>query len=103
MNAIVRQLEGAGNLRDIPLWRQRVPLDELYEFTEQEKDLLLDLDDAGGKQTTRRPDQRFSDLGQGSGRAKGAISLSSQHDRWTVRLTPRGKALVDKWRSEGEG
>jgi hypothetical protein len=95
---VVNKLENLGNLKgqDVWNWRYRTPLDDLYEFTASENDLLLDLYDAGGKQSTRRPDSRFDRLGGGSGIAKGAVSLSAQHDKWHVNLTDRGREYIER-------
>jgi hypothetical protein len=89
----------AGGLRgrDLYGWRYDLPLDVLYSFSETEKALLLDLHDRGGKQSTRKIDERFDTLGCGGGVAKGAVLLSASGDRWHIHLTDRGKELVSKW------
>lgn len=100
--SIVRQLETDGDLRrmgDHGDWRQRVPLIDLYDFSEKERALLLDLADAGGVQITRKHDDRFTALGCGQ-RGKCAVMESAQQ-RWKVELTERGKALVEAIKQEG--
>lgn len=91
--AIVAQLERDGDLRATSMWRQRVPLIDLYDFSEAERDLLLDLDEAGGIQITRRSDGRFRSLGCGQS-GKCAV-IESYQTRHKVELTERGKALVE--------
>jgi hypothetical protein len=86
-----------GGLRDIYGWRYKVPLDQLYDFTEKEKALLLDLHDRGGKQSTRKMDERFDTLGCGNGIAKGAVMLSACGGRWHVEMTDRAHELVARW------
>jgi hypothetical protein len=83
-----------GGLRDLPMWRYRIPLHLLYDFSDRELGLLRDLRDAGGKQATRDMDKRFNTLGSGSGIAKGAVSLSHNDGRWRVELSDRGRALL---------
>lgn len=95
---IVRQLEIDGDLRGQTYWRQRVPLHDLYSFSEYERALLLDLADAGGVQITRRHDSRFDGLGCGNG-GKCAVSESAS-ERWRVVLTERGEALVKSLKEE---
>lgn len=100
--SVVRQLERDGGLSPMSMWRQHVPLIDLYDFSKIERDLLLDLADAGGVQITRRPADRYRSLGCGSS-GKAAVMLSSQHDRWTLKLTKRGEALVEAIRAEAKG
>lgn len=96
---IVRQLETDGGLRALGHdWRQRVPLIDLYSFSEKERDLLLDLADAGGVQITRQHDRRYGGLGSGQA-GKGAV-LESAQGRWKVELSDRGEALVAAFRAE---
>jgi hypothetical protein len=100
--AIVRQLAKDGDLRGSSIagwnWKRRVPLIDLYDFSESERALLLDLADAGGVQITRHHDGRFNGLGCGNG-GKGAV-MESAMDRWKVELTERGTALVEALRKE---
>lgn len=96
--AIIRQLTADGDLREPFNWKQRVPLIDLYPFSKAERDLLLDLADAGGIQITRQHDGRFTRLGLGQG-GKGAVAESAS-ERWKVRLTERGEALVEALRKE---
>jgi hypothetical protein len=104
--AIVHKLERLGNLneREFQGWRYKVPLDDLYTFSDEEKNLLLDLHDAGGIYRSRTYDKRFNNLGGGSGVSKGAVSLSAggPDPAWKVQITERGKALVAKWLETGE-
>jgi GAF domain-containing protein len=96
---IVRQLERDGDLRPHGWdWRQRVPLIDLYEFSESERALLLDLADAGGIQITRNHDSRFNGLGCGNGGKKAV--MESVQNRWKVQLTDRGEALVEALKAE---
>jgi hypothetical protein len=55
---IVRKLEKLGNLNEAEFqgWRYKVPLDDLYTFSDEEKNLLLDLHDAGGVYRSRTYD-----------------------------------------------
>ena len=99
--AIVHQLETDGDLRRMGQygdWRRRVPLIDLYDFSENEKALLLDLAEAGGVQITRKHDTRYRGLGSGNG-GKGAVMESAQA-RWKVELSKRGYALVEALRAE---
>lgn len=97
--SICRQLAKAAGLSSQHGWMQKVPLIDLYDFTETERALLLDLDDAGGVQITRKMDGRFNRLGCGSG-GKGAVAESAS-ERWKVQLTKRGEALVAAFKEEG--
>jgi hypothetical protein len=89
------QLKRLGNLNDQKhwQWRNQTPIHLLYDFSDKEKSLLLDLHDKGGKQSTRSLDERFDSLGCGSS-GKGAVLLSSVGRMWHVELTEQGKAYV---------
>ena len=96
--AIVRQLTRDAGLSGDWNWKLRVPLLDLYDFSKAERDLLLDLADAGGIQITRQHDRRFGGLGCGQG-GKCAV-IESASERWKVELTERGIALVEALRKE---
>lgn len=96
---IVRKLERDADLRSNSGWRQRVPLIDLYDFSKEERDMLLDLADAGGIQITRVHDRRWNKLGCGQG-GKAAV-MESASQRWKVQLTKRGEALVEAIKNEG--
>ena len=96
--AVIRQLTADGDLREPFNWKQRVPLIDLYNFSQHERGLLLDLADNGGVLITRQPDSRFHGLGCGNG-GKGAVIVSASH-RWKTALTKRGEALVEALRRD---
>lgn len=91
---VVHSLEREAGLYGMSMWRQRVPIGDLYNFTQTEEDLLRDLRDAGGTMSSRRYDSRFRSLGCGNG-GKKAVGESAQGDRWYVRLTERGRAYLE--------
>jgi hypothetical protein len=95
VSSVIRKLERDGGLSSAPHWRYRVPLADLYDFSETQRALLLDLYDAGGVQTTRSCDIRYNSLGCGRG-GKGAVLVTAS-DRWRVALTKRGEELVKGW------
>lgn len=80
---------GALHLTEARRWRSELSLSDLYEFNNEELALLRDLADNDGEQVTRSHDKRFSSL-----REKGAVDLWA-NDRYHVKLTKRGRDLLD--------
>ena len=70
-------------------WDLFMPLHLYNDFDEEEKALLLDLAEAGGKLKSRKPDNRFNSLS-----SKQAVSYSAQGGYEFVTLSKRGEDLV---------
>jgi hypothetical protein len=99
VSEIVTKLEG-DYLQFVRHWRSRAPLWQIYDFTSQEINLLLDLSDAGGVKVSRADDDRYQSIGSGLG-GKKAVVQSYGSEGASIRLSSRGKDLVEYLKGEG--
>lgn len=77
-------------------WETAMKLDLYNEFSEEEISLLMDLQDAGGRLSSRTIDDRFTSLGE-----KQAVYFSADQ-RWHVTITDRGRDLLARLAPEPE-
>ena len=96
-DAAIEAIEKAANFpREFDhRWDLYMPLHLYNDFSDEEKKILLDLADAGGKVTSRTYDKRFLPLMK-----KRVVSLSCIHNRDTITISDRGLDLVKHIRSE---
>lgn len=81
--------EGGLNAREFWGWKQDMPPMLLHGVPgETLMNLLLDLEERGGKQETRQHDGRFEWF-----RARGIVSSSAQ-DKWCIEITKRGREYL---------
>lgn len=79
------------------LWKHRMPLIELYDFSEKEMFNLLDLYEQMDKKIVQRVyDDKWKTLNK-----KDAVMVMYENDRYNISMTKRGIELVETYIKEG--